>query len=211
MKRAYYQGAVGDFLSAGENELLGELARNHQHDLDLLQRNAWILQIQSLKGSLADERDGYLLLEYAIPRMGKRVDAVLLSGGVIFVLEYKVGATTYGAAGIDQVIDYALDLKNFHSGSHDRPVVPVLVATEAPDARLDVVWFPDGVAQPLRANSRTLGSVLGSFSGDHRSPIDAVEWCAGTYKPTPTIVEAARALYKGHEVQEISRSDAGAH
>ncbi len=142
--------------------------------------------------------------------MGKRVDAVLLSDGIIFVLEYKVGSTSYGAAGIDQVLDYSLDLKNFHSASHDRPIVPVLVATEAPSVIREVTWFPDDVAEPLVANSRTLAAVLRSFSGDHRSPIDPADWCAGAYKPTPTIVEAARALYQGHSVQEISRSDAGA-
>jgi hypothetical protein len=125
-------------------------------------------------------------------------------------LEYKVGADAYGAAGIDQVLDYAIDLKNFHSASHHRPIVPVLVATEAPTVVAEVVWYPDRVAEPLCANSRSLGAILGSFSEESVESVDPIDWCAGSYKPTPTIVEAARALYQGHNVQEISRSDAGA-
>jgi hypothetical protein len=40
--------------------------------------------------------------------------------------------------------------------------------------------------------------------------IDAQEWERGRYRPTPTIIEAAQALYRGHSVDEISRSEAGA-
>ncbi len=170
MRRAYYQDSVESFLSTNENDILGELTRNHQHDLNLLQRNAWILQIESLKESLSGFSDGYLLLEYAIPRMGKRVDAVLLSGGIIFVLEYKVGATAYGGNAIDQVLDYALDLKNFHKASHDPPVVPVLVATEAPDAPWNVSWYPDGVQDRYGRHLRVgIDEGLAAGGGTRRS------------------------------------------
>ena len=64
--------------------------------------------------------------------MGKRADVVLLVDGVVYVLEYKVGEHSYPKHALDQALDYALDLKNFHEGSHALPVVPILVATRAP-------------------------------------------------------------------------------
>jgi lipopolysaccharide export system protein LptC len=41
-------------------------------------------------------------------------------------------------------------------------------------------------------------------------PIDAARWAAASYRPTPTIIEAARALYAQHSVEAIARHDAGA-
>lgn len=152
-----------------------------------------------------------MFLEFAIPRMGKRADAVLVAKDLIFVIEYKVGAKEYQRHAIDQVLDYALDLKNFHAGSHGLIIVPVLVATQAPDHPNTVALWDDEVVQPLRANQATLVSVINAvlekLGGE---PIDPVTWVAAPYRPTPTIVEAAQALYQGHDVQEISRSEAGA-
>ena len=130
----------------------------------------------------------------------------------MFVLEYKVGAEEYWGHAADQALDYALDLKNFHAGSHDRTIVPILVATNAPGRASAVERWSDGVMRPLLANSETLAplvqSVLDTFGAS--SADDALVWARSTYKPTPTIVEAAQALYQGHDVQEISRSEAGA-
>ena len=77
-------------------------------------------------------REGFISFEYFIPRMGKRVDIVLIIGAVIFVLEFKVDEKEFGAAALEQVWDYALDLKNFHQTSHKPLVAPVLIATKAP-------------------------------------------------------------------------------
>ncbi len=114
---------------------------------------------------------------------------------------------------IDQVWDYALDLKNFHETSHDKVIAPILIATEArePGTIIAQTSHDDQVFVPMRANSETLGDVIRdvlSMSGD--SDIDQAIWPLGRYEPTPTIVEAARALYHGQTVDEISRSDAKA-
>ena len=89
--------------------------------------------------------------------------------------------------------------------------MPILVATQAPDHSVSVSLWDDEVVQPLLANQATLGSVIAvvleELGGE---PIDPVTWAAAPYRPTPTIVEAAQALYQGHDVQEISRSEAGA-
>ena len=131
--------------------------------------------------------------------MGKRADAILLAGGIVFIMEYKVGASEYWGHAADQALDYALDLKNFHTGSHDRTIVPILIATDAPAVVSGVEPWSDGVARPLLANSETLAplikaalSELGSAAAD-----DPLAWARSSYKPTPTIVEAAQALYQG--------------
>jgi hypothetical protein len=190
--------------------VLGHLAARHGHDLDPLQRNAWIEQITLLQNRLCDIVDGWIALEFAIPRMGKRVDAIVIAHGIVFVLEFKMGAKHYGASAVDQVMDYALDLKNFHADSHALGLVPILVATKADHVRLDLEWSSDGVAKPLLSNEGNLGSAILSVVAKtaKQQTFDAEQWAASGYKPTPTIIEAAQALYQGHRVEEITRSDA---
>ncbi|NMO22906.1 DUF2075 domain-containing protein [Pyxidicoccus fallax] len=209
MSRSYYEATVEQFRQTDETEILGHMAVHHQHALETQQRNAWIGQIRNLKAALSNWQGGTILLEYSIPRMGKRCDVILLSHGYIFVIEYKVGAEDY-SAGIDQVLDYALDLKNFHAESHDRPVVPILVATNAPGKAISHQWYADGVAYPLLANEQTLAAALQSFAQLNTQPFAAKSWCESVYRPTPTILEAAKVLYEGHQVEAISRSDADA-
>jgi Uncharacterized conserved protein (DUF2075) len=212
MKQAYYAATLASFLKEQQETILGHLAAKHSHDLDALQRYAWIEQIALLKNELHEFCDGWIGLEFAIPRMGKRVDTVVIHQGIVFVIEIKKGAKHFDASAINQVIDYALDLKNFHASSHARRLVPILVATKVDHVRFDLEWSSDGVAKPLLSNENDLGSAIQSVVANTPKQIslDAEQWAASGYKPTPTIIEAAQALYQGHRVEEISRSDAGA-
>ncbi|WP_272011153.1 DUF2075 domain-containing protein [Roseovarius sp. ZX-A-9] len=191
---------------------MGELARSHHHALEHEQRSAWIKQIEILKRVLASARDSHVFFEFSIPRMGKRADAVVLRNGVVFVVEFKVNAESFDRAAIEQVHDYALDLKNFHLGSQTLPVIPVLVATRAQAPSTQTRWAADLVATPILTGPKGLADVLAlkrplAASQDN---IDVSAWRASGYRPTPTIIEAAEALYRSHAVDEISRSDAGA-
>jgi hypothetical protein len=209
--RAYYAAAAPDFQRAAPAAILGELVAHHSFAVDEKQRGAWQAEIVDLQGVAAVFPDSFIFLELAIPRMGKRVDAVVVCRGLILVIEYKVGAREYQRHAIDQVLDYALDLKNFHEGSHNRTVVPILVATAAPDLTIECKPWSDGLVQPICANRKTLHACISQVTTAFHSPhIDALAWAASPYKPTPTIVEAAQALYQGHDVAEISRSEAGA-
>ena len=209
--RSYYSATATEFLRASPTTILGELARHHTFSLDENQRKAWEAEITYLQEVADKLRDSHFFLEFAIPRMRKRADAIIIAGGAVFVIEYKVGAHDYHKHAIDQVLDYALDLKNFHEGSHSRTLVPILVATEAPTRQLDVRTWSDEVMQPILANRETLLPTIRQLLATLKSvPIDAEAWAASAYKPTPTIVEAAQALYRGHDVREISRSEAGA-
>ena len=211
LKRSYYQASASEFMEQPATAILGELVASHTFDTDVLQRGAWQHQIKVIKQLLSDLPAADVLFEFAIPRMGKRADVVLLTGGIVFVLEYKVGEASYPRHALDQALDYATDLKNFHEGSHHRKIVPVLISTNAQRAPFNDEWFDDDVSRVQCANDDSLHEIIDYFVNNHgSSDLDHTSWVASTYKPTPTICEAAQALYAGHDVTDISRSDAGA-
>jgi hypothetical protein len=212
LKPAYYSAKVSDFLRADPDAIYGALSRHHAHTQEMAQRAAWLEQIALLQSGLAGVPDAWLAFEFAIPRMGKRADVIILLDGIIFVVEFKVRAETFTGAAIEQVTDYALDLKNFHAGSHSRLIVPVVIATDAPEKPVQLNLWPDDVAEPVLSDGADVGRLLlvtaRRFPNQPR--LVPQEWMASGYKPTPTIIEAAQALYRSHRVDEITRSDAGA-
>ena len=208
---AYYSAPVEEFLSQDPEHVLGNLTSAHSHDLEVEQRVAWQEEIQILQVALVGI-GGTLYLEFDVPRLGSRIDAVLVSGPAVFPIEFKCGERRYHVADYNQAWDYALDLKNFHLASHDAQVLPVLVATAATGS--DPAWqmpHPDGTRPPRRCAaaevSRVLHEGLLLVEGP---PLDGEAWGRAPYHPTPTIIEAARALYANHSVEAISRNDAGA-
>lgn len=182
--------------------------------MESTQRDAWIAQIRILQVALQKfRRRGKLYFEYSVPRLGKRIDVLCVIGPVIFVFEFKVGESQFPSSAIDQVLDYAVDLKNFHETSHDKAIAPVLIATDAREAVASIATTShnDGVLLPVLTGvsqlPETIDQVIAFCPGED---IDLLSWEQGRYHPTPTIVEAAMALYGGHSVAEISRTDAGA-
>lgn len=210
MKRSYYQNSIENFISEDSNSIFGQLSKNHQHTLEDLQKNAWIRQIEILKASIHN-LSGNLYFEFSIPRMGKRVDNIIIHKNIIFVIEFKVGDNHYSNHAQNQTIDYCLDLLNFHEGSHDKIIIPVLVATKAPTLQNDFLKAKS-LEQCILCNDTNLNEILNQIAEEFNTndSISPTEWENSTYKPTPTIIEAAQALYKGHNVREISRSDSGA-
>lgn len=144
--------------------------------------------------------------------MGRRIDAVLLIGPVAFVIEFKVGESGFDRASVDQVWDYSLDLKNFHEASHSISIVPILIATKAKkSALMELNADGDKVYRPVLVNLADFRKVIDdAFQKVSGHSINANSWASASYQPTPTIVEAARALYAQHSVEAIARFDAGA-
>jgi len=212
VKREYYADSIKDFIRSSTEEIVGKLALGSGFSDTVEQRRAWNEEIDLLKPVLAPYEGG-IHFEFSIPRMGERIDVLLVIGSVIFVLEFKAGAKEFTRYAIDQVTDYALDLKNFHETSHDPFVAPILIATEARGDAPLVSLTPqnDKLFVPIRTNAGGIGEairkVLDTAQGEQ---IDWYRWTTGRYSPTPTIMEAALSLYRGHAVAEISRSDAGA-
>ncbi|WP_242333315.1 DUF2075 domain-containing protein [Anaeromyxobacter sp. SG66] len=212
--RAWYDAPVEEFISASGDTVIGRLTVNAGGDVVQTQVAAWREQIDVLRRALRGIT-GTVAFEFTIPRMGRRIDVVLLAGPVVFAIEFKVGSAQFDAAAVEQVWDYALDLKNFHEASHRADIVPVLVATEACSGPpLSLSRDPDGVYRPLCSTTaklrQVIDAVLASKAGLETSALDFRTWLSAPYRPTPTIVEAARALYAQHSVDEIARHDAGA-
>jgi hypothetical protein len=209
--RAWFSAPIDDFLQMGSEMILGHIAAHADYDVLLTQRNTWLTQIEILRAAL-DRLAGSIFFEFTVPRIGKRIDVVLVVGATVFVIEFKVGEHNFARVALDQAWDYGLDLKNFHEASHGAAIVPILVATEASfTPPLHVVRDNDGVFRPLSVTPtqlRTaLDAVLRQVQGE---AIDASRWSTAPYHPTPTIVEAARSLYAQHSVEAIARFDAGA-
>lgn len=209
--RAWYGATLAEFVASDPDSVLGQLTKNCDFALIPTQRDAWLTQIQILRNQLAG-LDGAVFFEFNIPRMGRRVDVILVIGPVVFALEFKVGERTYDRAAIDQVWDYALDLKNFHEASHDVAVAPILVVTEAVNpSSLRFLADADRVFRPVLTNAAELRAAVECGLAAATGPaLDAQAWARAPYRPTPTIVEAARALYAQHSVEAIARFDAGA-
>lgn len=211
MKNSYYTETFLSFATRPQEEVLGHLTAAHHFKLEEGQRDAWRSEIGILKAELAGIQEGVLHFEFIIPRLGKRADCVLIHNGIVFVLEFKVGAYAFDGYGITQVHDYALDLKNFHLGSHAAQIVPVLIATKAKPGKIDFDYAADGVAKPLQINADQIREVLQKATLlPEFSAIENSTWCNSGYRPTPTIIEAARSLYATHQVNTISSFDAGA-
>ena len=208
---AYYSAELNEFLAASPPEVLGSMAAAGQFALSTDQRDAWQIQIEILQASLIN-LSGRLYLEFDVPRIGSRIDAVLVTQSVIFPIEFKVGETRHQRSHLNQTWDYGLDLKNFHKASHTPPIVPILVATETSESDTSLTQpHRDGVHPPIRANPVTLRNLVDlALRKYHQDVIDVNNWGDAPYQPTPTIIEAAQSLYSRHSVDAIARHDAGA-
>lgn len=216
IKRYFYKSAIDDFLKDSTDEILGKIFRGNEMDTTSTQKYAWEDEVPIMKNVLKfyEQENGQIIFEYTIPRLGKRIDVVLLLRERVFVIEFKVGESDYLRADVDQVMDYALDLKNFHQASRDRMIVPILVATDSKISSTICIpsHYDDGVYEPMLANSSQLVDVINIALNDYLAPIkykiSLCDWALSRYAPTPTIIEAARSLYLNHTVEDITRSDA---
>lgn len=213
MLNYYYKDSICSFLTKSVDQVIGEITISNQFDSNLNQNHSWVAEIHYLQKALQG-LEGTIFFEFSIPRMGKRVDALIIIEGVIFVVEFKVGEHKYNQSSVEQVWDYALDLKNFHEPSHQALLVPILVATEAKNIFSEIVTTShnDNLILPIKTNGESLKIIIHAVLDfyDEIQTVDPTGYAAGRYSPTPTIIEAAISLYKNHTVDEITRSDADA-
>ena len=211
-RRFYYSDSISAFLNRSVNEIIGELTLASQHDINEETSSSWVEEIDTLKEALAPfSGHGSVYFEYNIPRMGRRADVVAVIDGIVFVLEYKTAEQKFHRDAMIQVWDYALDLKNFQEGSHDRVLVPVLVAPKEKDKHccLELKHFEDNVYEPLMVNAHLLGAGISKVldSIPHEVQLKTADdiWAKSGYEPTPTIIEAAIALYEENTVEHITK------
>jgi len=214
MLNYYYKDSIQSFLKTSTEAIIGQITVSNPFDSTVNQNKSWEIQIPILKTAL-HALEGTLFFEFSIPRMGKRVDVLVIIENVVFVIEFKVGEQKYLRNHVEQVWDYALDLKNFHAPSHHAVLAPILVATEARQSFLEIFTsHQDHVLAPIKANKAFLQpaimNILHFFQDEEDGIIDGELFSKGSYAPTPTIIEAAVSLYNNHTVDNITRSDATA-
>lgn len=211
--RCLYECDIESFLGKEKEAVFGALCERYHGDALTTTREAWIKEIEILQKVLLPwkQSDGHIVFEYDIPRLGKRIDTVLLLKGIVFCLEFKVGEKEIHEADVDQVLDYALDLKNFHKYSQDRLIVPVLIATKykSHSSLIQGSIYDDRVVNPLLTGETGIADVLTNvlYAFPEEGSVNS-NWVISPYAPTPTIIEAARTLYESHSVEDITRHEA---
>ena len=211
MNREYYFSTIKDFISTNPTSILGELMVHDEFKTTDQQKNAWLKEISILQNQLTDYPEGEISFEYTIPRIGHRIDTICIIDGIIFLLEFKVGSSKYTKNADDQVTDYALDLKYFHEASKDRYLIPIVVATEGAVQPVSIQLMHDKISMPLHCSQESIATaVTATLSILHDAPLSLSTWQNARYAPTPTIIEAAQAMYRNHSVYDLSRNDAGA-
>jgi hypothetical protein len=216
--RAWWSGTLAEFRSAKPCAIVGTLATRlvEAHSINReTQIIAWRAQVDLLRSATSEMDPACrLLLEYPLLRLGRRIDALLLTEAAIFVLEFKVGDRSIDMAARRQVEDYALDLQDFHAGSGGHPIVPILIATgaKAKPPQWPLLWH--GVTAVFDANALSLQDLLHNVTKNiprTSRPLVIAAWDAAPYRPVPTIVDAARMLYGRHDIADIrqARADVG--
>jgi len=212
-KRYYFSSTITDFIRKPAAEVTGELAVSYTSDINKETTNSWVEEIETLKACLSPYKErGSLYFEYNIPRMGRRADVIAVIDDIVFILEYKTAEQKFTREAVVQVWDYALDLKNFQEGSRDRIMIPVLVAPHEKNknCQFDLKHFEDNVYEPLMTNAERLKECIEHIlqSIPHTATFSAQKddsWAKSGYEPTPTIIEAAVALYEENTVEDITK------
>lgn len=213
-QRYYYSDTISNFLNRSNEEIIGKLTLASQHDINDDTSNSWLEEVEILKNVLTPYNErGSLYFEYNIPRMGRRADVIVVIDEIVFILEFKTAGSKFTHDAITQVWDYALDLKNFQEGSLERIIVPVLVATLERNNNCDFSLnpFKDNVYEPLRTNANRFCDAF--YISLENIPHPKIEhsddrddqWAKSGYEPTPTIIEAAIALYEENTVEDITK------
>ncbi len=212
--RCLYISDFRTFVEADPYSILGRIHDAFHGQVLTTTDEAWLGEILLLQSVLLPWKDeeAEIIFEYNIPRLGKRIDVVLLLRGMIFCLEFKIGQKDTLQSDVEQVMDYALDLKNFHRYSHDRIIVPILIPTK--HASSSSIFTPsvysDSIFNPLITGAGGLQEIIQDVLRhvNATTPSSIKNWIISPYTPTPTIIEAARSLYENHSVENITRHEA---
>ena len=211
--RFLYYDNIKKFLEREADSIIGSMVTNSHGNLMTTTRESWESEIAIMKSTLRSIKNcnGQIIFEYDIPRLGKRIDVVLLINGIIFCLEFKVGESRVHEEDVDQVLDYALDLRNFHKLSQERLIVPILVPTNHKTKTTDIKKsaYDNMIVNPLICGEKDISSLINEVLNKYPNEKDIDDnWINSPYSPTPTIIEAARALYNNHSVENITRHEA---
>ncbi|MGI8999106.1 MAG: DNA/RNA helicase domain-containing protein [Candidatus Limnocylindria bacterium] len=200
-----WAGPVRDLVTADPRATVHAIADAHaQYYIDAptpQQLRAWDSELRVLTTTLAaisESKDWEVVLEYELPfEGGRRPDVVLLTGDSVQGIEFKE-RPIIGDAEVDQAQAYARDLLEYHSACRDRAVYPILCAVrrgglEDSFEGLTIVG-PDRLAGVIR---RQAGA------GEQMRASDILN---GTYAPLPSLIDAARRVWRNEPLPAIRRA-----
>lgn len=217
--RTYYESTIEDFaLNQNPIDIVDFLVESDEYTEPYqlhLQKGAWSNQIKILKKYLQDKK-GYIIFEYVLSRVNMRIDVVLLMDDIVYSLEFKNNEVTFNDDDINQADGYGYALKNFYEVNRNKYVVPILIATKAPDsicssgADLGI----DKLFSLFKANTNKMEQYIDLIGSKYGSDIiyteeEFEEWVNSPFKPNPTIIQSARSIYMNNQVDEFFKFDAG--
>ncbi len=221
---AYVRRTIGQLAQDDSGSIVGSLQQAYALDgfasQYTRQTRAWSVLVPKLQGALIqlvevrpEAREWTVLLEYPLYRLRRRIDLVILAGGVIVVVECKVGAYGFAAEDRRQVEEYALDLRDFHAASQDRGILPVLWSTEAepvPARRASVGVSPGNTVKEVELLGREglAPYLLGLMYEPGDAHLVGEDWDSSSYRPVPKVIDAATSIFAGHDVRSIANADA---
>ncbi len=222
MKQAYYHSSIEDFLKINDDEIIGKLNKAGTAFASqwTITTTSWDSSIQILRKSCLELieinpifKNWHILLEYEIPRLLSRIDAVIIADDLIFVIEFKYDRRKYEVADIRQVEDYANDLLDFHLESKNKFIIPILLAPLAKTINKEYYLTSNSfIKKCLKTNavnfSQTVNEAYLECHKNSNPFIDPYKWEQSEYQPTPTIIQAAKALFAGQKVETITKSGA---
>lgn len=221
----YVRRTIADFLVDDAASILGSLHGKYAADGFFTQyteqTRAWekvvpLLrrEFQQLVARRPEAEEWIVIVEYPLYRLRRRIDLVVLAGAVVIVIESKVDADEFNSADRRQVEEYALDLRDFHSESLGRRILPILWSTAA-SAKADVAY---PAIHPRSALVAPVAEIGADGLAAYLSEIDIADpgranligetWDASLYKPVPNVIEAATSIFAGHDVRDIAIKDA---
>ena len=217
--RTYYEASISEFVSIKHpidivNFLTESDETTDEFELSL-QKEAWANQFKILQKYLKDKK-GYIIFEYVLSRVNMRIDVVLLMDDIVYSLEFKNNKKEFDEADINQADGYGYALKNFYEVNRDKYVVPILIATKAPDSicskgsDLGI----DKLFSLFMANTNKMEEYIDLIRSKYGSDVIYTEeefenWIKSPFKPNPTIIESARSIYMNNQVDEFFKFDAG--
>ena len=217
--RTYYDATIEDFALNHKPEDIVDFLTDSDESSDYyelsLQKKAWANQISILKKYLKD-KNGYIIFEYVLSRVNMRIDVVLLMNDIVYSLEFKNNETMFLESDIDQAGGYGYALKNFYEINRNKYVVPILIATRAPDSECSVAsdLGTDGLFSLFKANVNKMEQYIDLIRSKYGSDViyseeDFENWINSPFKPNPTIIQSARSIYMNNQIDDFFKFDAG--
>ena len=209
---AFYFDQIENFLNKKTDEIVGILSDKQTRSIDLnpKQNDSWRLQIDLFKENfkkIENIKENYILIEYPLLRLSKRLDTIIIIKNLIFLIEFKK-SKEFSSTDKKQVEDYATNLKYFHKDSDGRLIIPILFASDA-EKKENSYDVSENIAHTLYANGENLYEIIEEAQkrfGNDANLIDPKAWNESDYCPVPNIIEAASLLFSGHNVREIASS-----